>query len=320
MLCIRDERVESAFDLKDIALLRQLAKQCASTLEATQAVARVRIRERLAVIGEMSTGLAHEIRNPLGAIKGAAQLLVGPEGVPIEPTPESAEFVQIIIEEVDRLNKVVTRFLDYARMETSGTIDFDPVDLNEVVYKTVQLLENDDECKHIDIDTRIDEQMPPVIGDPDLLLQVFLNLGKNALQAMADGGGTLEIITTRRRRSPLGYGTYAEVRFRDTGVGIAPDKIPDLFVPFFTTKQRGTGLGLAISQRIVAQHDGTIEVRSNLGQGSTFSVFFPADAAAPAGSGRSGERRRSVGPWSGVAAGRASTVERMHTDAAVSER
>jgi hypothetical protein len=95
------------------------------------------------------------------------------------------------------------------------------------------------------------------------------------MQAMPDGG-TLEILTTRRRRSRLGYGQFAEVRFRDTGIGIPRDKLKKLFIPFYTTKQKGTGLGLAISHRIVNQHGGTIEVRSTLGQGSTFSVFLPA--------------------------------------------
>jgi len=110
---------------------------------------------------------------------------------------------------------------------------------------------------------------------------VFLNLGQNALQAMPDGG-TLEILSTRRRRSRLGYGQFAEVRFRDTGVGIPRDRLKKLFIPFYTTKQKGTGLGLAISHRIINQHGGTIEVRSTIGQGSTFSVFLPAAEPVPA--------------------------------------
>jgi histidine kinase/DNA gyrase B/HSP90-like ATPase len=91
------------------------------------------------------------------------------------------------------------------------------------------------------------------------------------------------VLTTRRRRSRLGYGQFAEVRFRDTGIGIPRDKLKKLFIPFYTTKQRGTGLGLAISHRIINQHGGTIEVRSTLGQGSTFSVFLPAAEPIPAG-------------------------------------
>jgi len=128
---------------------------------------------------------------------------------------------------------------------------------------------------------RTDEQLPMVAGEPESLMQVFLNLGQNALQAMPDGG-TLEILTTRRRRSRLGYGQFCEIRFRDTGIGIPRDRLKKLFIPFYTTKQRGTGLGLAISHRIINQHGGTIEVRSTIGQGSTFSVFLPAAEPVPA--------------------------------------
>lgn len=276
MLAVRDERVEGAYDLDDIDMFRRLAAQAASAIESSQVYERVKERDRLAAIGEMAAGLAHEIRNPLGAIKGAAQLLVGPDGAPIEPTPESGEFIGIIIEEVDRLNKVVTQFLDYARIEKSEPAEHGEIELNDVVRKTVQLLENREDAAAVDIQVRLDDLLPPVAGDPEALVQVFLNLGLNALQAMDEDGGTLEIITTRRRRSRLGYGSFAEVRFRDTGVGIARDKIKKLFIPFFTTKSRGTGLGLAISQRIVNQHGGTIVVRSNPGKGSTFSVFLPA--------------------------------------------
>jgi signal transduction histidine kinase len=158
----------------------------------------------------------------------------------------------------------------------------------------VALLQQSPEAKGVTLDVRLDELLPQVRGDPEALVQVFLNLGLNAIQAMPRGG-TLDILTTRRRRSRLGYGQFAEVRFRDTGVGIARDKLKKLFIPFFTTKSRGSGLGLAISQRIVNQHGGTIEVRSTPGEGSTFSVFLPAvvpkpvEAAVPATAAASGE-------------------------------
>ncbi|HWM85473.1 MAG TPA: ATP-binding protein [Kofleriaceae bacterium] len=275
----RDERVEDAFDLDDIEVFRRLAGQVALTIENTQVYERVRERERLAAIGEMAAGLAHEIRNPLGAIKGAAQLLVGPDGKPVELTADSAEFLNIIVEEVNRLNNVLSQFLDYARPSRSDPAQAGEVDVNEVVRKTVQLMETYEASGKVRIDVRLDDLLPPVAGDAEQLRQVFLNLGLNALQAM-DGSlgspGTLEIVTTRRRRSRLGYGSFAEIRFRDSGVGIPRDKLKNLFIPFFTTKSRGTGLGLAISQRIVTQHGGTIEVRSAPGKGSTFSVFLPA--------------------------------------------
>jgi two-component system sensor histidine kinase HydH len=276
ILAVRDARTESAFDRDDVALFRQLAAQAARSIEASEAFTRVKERDRLAAIGELSAGLAHEIRNPLGAIKGAAQLLVGPDGKPVEPSSESAEFVNIIIEEVDRLNHVVTQFLDYARSGGDAAKRHRPLDLNDVVRKTAQLLGRD-APRHVDIRIELDELLPPVAGDPAPLLQVFLNLGQNAIQAMeASSGGTLDIITTRRRRSRLGYGSFAEVRFRDTGVGIAPEALNKLFIPFFTTREKGTGLGLAISERIVSEHGGTIEVHPNPERGATFSVFLPA--------------------------------------------
>lgn len=279
LFCLRDDRTESAFDADDIDTFRQLAIGAARVIESSQAYERVKERDRLAALGEMAAGLAHEIRNPLGAIKGAAQLLMTSDGAVAHPSAETAEFLQIIVEEANRLNNVVTRFLDYARAERPGREGADKVDLNNVVRKTIQLLQQD-LPKNVELRVRIDEQMPSVAGDPESLLQVFLNLGQNALQAMPEGG-TLEVLTTRRRRSRLGYGQFCEVRFRDTGIGIPRDRLKKLFIPFYTTKQKGTGLGLAISHRIINQHGGTIEVRSTIGQGSTFSVFLPAvDAVA----------------------------------------
>jgi len=278
LFCVRDDRTDTAFDADDLDSFRGLAIAAARVIESSQAYERVKERDRLAALGEMSAGLAHEIRNPLGAIKGAAQLLVTSESA---SSPENLEFLNIIIEEANRLNNVVTRFLDYARSERPGGEGADKVDLNNVVRKTVQLLQQQqDPLKSVELRVRIDEQLPMVAGDPESLLQVFLNLGQNALQAMPDGG-VLEILTTRRRRSRLGYGQFSEVRFRDTGVGIPRDRLKKLFIPFYTTKQKGTGLGLAISHRIINQHGGTIEVRSTIGQGSTFSVFLPAAEPVP---------------------------------------
>lgn len=285
MLCLRDDRADGAFDPDDVETFRQLAAAAARVIESSQAYERVKERDRLAALGEMAAGLAHEIRNPLGAIKGAAQLLMPPSGDRTHATGapsatndaanETKELLDIIVEEANRLNNVVTRFLDYARAERPGRDEAGNIDLNVLVRKTAQLVSQSDDAKNIEVRVRVDEFLPKVAADPESLLQVFLNLGINACQAMPTGG-TLEIITTRRRRSRLGYGQFAEVRFRDTGVGIPRDKLKKLFIPFFTTKSKGTGLGLAISHRIVHQHAGTIEVRSNPGQGSTFSVFLPA--------------------------------------------
>ncbi len=279
LLCVRDVRTDFPFDADDTDAFRQLAIASARVIESSQAYERVKERDRLAALGEMAAGLAHEIRNPLGAIKGAAQLLITADGKPATGA-DTPEFLEIIVEEANRLNNVVTKFLDYARAERPGREGASKVDLNTVVRKTEQLLRQE-LVRNVELRVRLDEQLPQVAGDPDSLVQVFLNLGQNAMQAMPDGG-TLEILTTRRRRSRLGYGQFAEVRFRDTGIGIPRDKLKKLFIPFYTTKQKGTGLGLAISHRIINQHGGTIEVRSTIGQGSTFSVFLPAAEPVPA--------------------------------------
>ncbi len=280
LLVLRDDRAPGSFDLDDIDLFRQLAATAAQVIESSQAYERVKERDRLAALGEMAAGLAHEIRNPLGAIKGAAQLLQAPTGKPSSgvDAAEAAELLEIIVEEANRLNNVVSRFLDYARpgprRDTDGTCD-----VNGLVRKLLGVLSQSEDARGVDVRSRLDDQLPAVAGDADAFFQVLLNLGLNALQSMPDGGA-LDIITTRRRRSPLGYGQFVEVRFRDTGIGIARDKLKKLFIPFYTTKPSGTGLGLAISQRIVSQHGGSIEVRSTPGQGSTFSVFLPAAPGA----------------------------------------
>ena len=286
LFCLRDDRTDNAFDGDDMDTFRQLAIGAARVIESSQAYERVKERDRLAALGEMAAGLAHEIRNPLGAIKGAAQLLITADTKPTRITDtvqldakssETVELLEIIVEEANRLNNVVTRFLDYARSERPGREGGGMVDLNPILKKTEQLLRQDiaKAPKAVDLRLRLDDMLPQIAGDPESLLQVFLNLGQNALQAMPEGG-TLEVLTTRRRRSRLGYGQFAEVRFRDSGIGIPRDKLKKLFIPFYTTKSKGTGLGLAISHRIINQHGGTIEVRSTLGQGSTFSVFLPA--------------------------------------------
>jgi signal transduction histidine kinase len=266
VLCLRDERLRNAFGLDDLDLFRMLAAQAAITIENSRVYERMKERDRLAALGEMAAGLAHEIRNPLGAIKGAAQLLTSPV-----PAQDPGEFLQIIVEEVNRLNRVVTQFLDYARPYKGDAAE---VKVNEVVRRTLTLLEGEGAAGHVRFEVRLDETLPPIRGDAEQLRQVFLNLGLNALQAMPQGG-KLTISTQTRSPRRLGAGSFVEIRFQDTGVGIAREHLKNLFIPFFTTKEKGTGLGLPISQRIVTQHGGVIEVRSEPGRGTTFLVFLP---------------------------------------------
>ncbi len=274
LIAVRDERLRDAYASDEIEMLRGLGAQLAISVQNSKLYDRMKERDRLAALGEMAAGLAHEIRNPLGAIKGAAQLLLPPDEPATVPN-ESREFLGIIVEETNRLNRVVSQFLDYAR-PYKGTLE--PLDVNEVVKKTVQLLPpSADGAPPADLSLELDAALPLARGDAEQLRQVFLNLALNALQAMPDGGRL--VIGTARRPPRAGAGEAVEVRFTDNGRGIPSATLKNLFIPFFTTKERGTGLGLPISQRIVENHGGRIEVRSRDGAGSTFTVLLPTLSA-----------------------------------------
>jgi two-component system, NtrC family, sensor histidine kinase HydH len=273
VLCLRDERIQNAYGLDDLDVFRLIAAQAAIIVENSRVYERMKERDRLAALGEMAAGLAHEIRNPLGAIKGAAQLLVGPDGKPVPVTQQDVtDYLGIIVDEVNRLNRVVSQFLDYARPYKG---ELQEIDANDVVRKTTQLLEAQVDTAKVTIEIKLADGLPRVRGDAEQLRQVFLNLGLNAIQAMTEGG-RLTVSTGRRHARRRGEaGSFVEVRFKDTGLGIAREHLKNLFIPFFTTKEKGTGLGLPISQRIVTQHGGAIEVRSELGKGTTFTVVLP---------------------------------------------
>lgn len=264
-----DERVPEAFASDEIALILDLAEQLAGVVENSKLYERMRERDRLAALGEMSAGLAHEIRNPLGAIKGAAQCLD-----PKRVAGEEAEFLEVIVEEVNRLNGVVTAFLDYARPMKQS---FGPTDLNEVVSRTVKLIQND-VPPNITLQTELVEGLAKVDGDAEQLKQVLINLVQNARQAIGDKPGEIAIKTVRPERfgEPRFSAEQVELHVVDNGPGIPADQQLNIFVPFFTTKQKGTGLGLAICQRIVKNHGGVITVQSRSGDGSTFIVRLPA--------------------------------------------
>jgi signal transduction histidine kinase len=283
LLCLKDERLRDAYANDEIDLFRGVAAQMAITVQNSKLYDRMKERDRLAALGEMAAGLAHEIRNPLGAIKGAAQLLLPSEktaGEPSEPQapqPESREFLSIIVEEANRLNRVVSQFLDYARPYRGEPT---PLDVNEVVRKTAQLVTpppvGEAAPPPVEVVLSLADELPRVRADAEQLRQVFLNLAINAVQAMPSGG-KLSISTSVRKGGRRGApAQFLEVRFRDNGAGIPPGELKNLFIPFYTTKEKGTGLGLPISQRIIENHGGTIEVRSRPGVGSTFTVVLPA--------------------------------------------
>jgi two-component system sensor histidine kinase HydH len=275
MLALRDERLREAYSSDEIELFRGVAASIGVTLQNSQVYERMKERDRLAALGQMAAGLAHEIRNPLGSIKGAAQYLQ-PIGEQLSDGA-TKEFLDIIVEEVNRLNRIVSQFLDYARPYRG---DQKPLDVNDVVKKTLHLIEKEEGATRVEINTNLVEGLPPVRADAEQLRQVFLNLAINAVQAMPQGG-RLQVSTSLRRSTRRGAAAaFLEVRFRDTGAGIPPGDMSNLFIPFFTTKEKGTGLGLPISHRIIENHGGTIEVRSQPGAGASFTVLLPVEADA----------------------------------------
>jgi two-component system sensor histidine kinase HydH len=277
LLVVADARAKDAFAAEEAALFEAVAAQIGVVVENSRVYAQMKERDRLAVLGQMAAGLAHEIRNPLGAIKGAAQLLADPQpGVTIDPA--SREFLGIILEEVDRLDRVVGSVLDLARPH-EGTVV--PTDVNAVVRRTLQILSAEPGGEELKIEVTLDPALPRVAIDPEQMRQVLMNLLRNAAQAMK-GRGKIAVSTRvrfgrgTRSGGPTNDEPFVEVTVADNGPGIAQNVLGNLFMPFFTTKEKGTGLGLAISQRIVQGAGGRIDVRSYEGKGSTFSVVLPA--------------------------------------------
>ena len=211
LLCLKDERVREAFATDEIDLFRGVAAQIAITVANSKLYERMKERDRLAALGEMAAGLAHEIRNPLGAIKGAAQLLLpaSPDGESHGVPAEAREFLGIIVEEANRLNRVVSQFLDYARPYRGEP---QALDVNEVVRKSAQLVtpppigngdNGDGPPPPVEVHLQLAEELPRTRADAEQLRQVFLNLAINGVQAMPSGG-KLTITTSLRKGSPAG--------------------------------------------------------------------------------------------------------------------
>lgn len=216
--------------------------------------------ERLAALGKMAAGVAHELRNPLSSIKGLAVLLKSNFSAP----SKEAETADILVKEVERLNRSIGELLDYAK---PGQLKREPVSIDELIGKTVSLVQVDAESFGIAIRVDIEEHLPQVLVDADKMNQVFLNLFLNAIQAM-EQGGELTVGTKREQRT-------ITVIIRDSGVGIEPENLGRVFDPYYTTKNDGTGLGLAMSAKIVEEHGGSIEISSDVGQYTEVRVVLP---------------------------------------------
>lgn len=223
----------------------------------------IRRKEKLAAIGNLAAGVAHEIRNPLSSIKGFAKYFEGRSA----QGSEEQELAKVMAKEVDRLNRVITELLDLVR---PVDLRIKSVDINEVIEHSLYLIRQDAEVKNIAIHFDANPQLPLIEIDPDRFTQALLNLYLNAIQAIGSGG-TLNVIV----KSISGSGLKISVQ--DSGKGIPPEDLANIFNPYFTTKASGTGLGLAVVQKVIEQHQGKITVTSNPQSGTHFDMTIPLE-------------------------------------------
>jgi two-component system nitrogen regulation sensor histidine kinase GlnL len=236
----------------------------------------VRKADRLAMMGTIAAGLAHEIKNPLGGIKGAAQLLTREK-----LAPESAEYLQIIVKEADRVNRLVNQLLTFSRPRD---LALEPLNLNELIDSILILQKGLLEKRKIRVLREYDPSLPAVLGSADELKQVFLNLVVNASDAVAEahrgGGGEIRFKTRMMNNFKIKGAEGAKpsrmivMEVRDNGTGIKQEDLDKIFTPFFTTKEKGYGLGLALSQRVIHEHGGVIHLSTEIGQGTTFEILL----------------------------------------------
>ena len=220
-------------------------------------------RQRLAALGEMSSKVAHEIRNPLVSIGGFAKLIMN--------NPDSMEdhkrFLQIIVHESDRLENILKEVLDYVRPDT---LDRSHIDLNGLIQECKMMVERRIEDQSARIDTDLDPEMPMVVCNPHQIKQALLNLMQNGLDAIGRNG----VITVQSR---CNGGDTVSIAVEDNGVGIPEHEMNKLFQAFYTTKSRGVGLGLSVTQQMIVNHNGTIEVKSKPGVGTRFTITLPVN-------------------------------------------
>jgi PAS domain S-box-containing protein len=252
--------VETDEGMRAIAFITDISERVAFQKAARQV-------DKLAALGTLSAGIAHEINNPIGIITSRVEVMMleaEEEGLPDEVRKD----LEVILRHARRVATITQGLLSFAR-QSSGTRG--PVNLNQVTEEIVQLVRKDMSRARVQVTTKLDEAMPTIVADANAIGQVLLNLLTNARRAMPEGGEiTIETSHLPAARS-------VRVAVRDSGSGIPPEIMPKIFDPFFTTKPEGTGLGLSISHGIVHDHHGTLDVRSEVGKGSTFTLTFPVD-------------------------------------------
>jgi signal transduction histidine kinase len=278
MINLSHKFTKDIYSHEDIELLTTLANQTAVAIENARlyedlkkSKSYIRRADRLASLGTLTAGLAHEIRNPLVAIKTLTQLL--PERLDDEEFRN--QFLKIAAGEVDRISSLVTELLEFAR-PSDPKLELE--DINAVLDGMILLVSTETKKKQIHVAKHYASDLPPVQIDREQIKQVFLNILLNAIEATKENGKI--IVKTRSFMKPGGE-PYAQIEFTDTGCGIPGEYLEDIFNPFFTTKSTGSGLGLSISNQIIQDHRGYIDVESQLGKGSSFFINLPVNQEHP---------------------------------------
>jgi len=232
-----------------------------------EAEAQVRRADRLAALGQLTAGLAHELRNPLGTLKTSAEFLEKRVSADNEIAREMAGYIQ---QEVDRINSLITRFLDFARPRN---LQLQNTDLHAMLDHAIEVFDREKSgaAAAVTVFKNYSPDIPPVRLEAELMEHVITNLLANAAQASPAGA----VVTVKTRLAETPEGAKAEIAVIDRGSGIDPKHLENIFNPFFTTKPEGVGLGLAIVSKIVDEHGGQIMVESTLGEGSVFRVYLP---------------------------------------------
>lgn len=252
------DNIGAILTLKDITYIREL--------EAT-----VRQADRLSTLGTLAAGLAHEVKNPLGGIKGAAQLLERELG----ENSDRREYTGVILRETDRIDRIIRELLDLA---SPRGLKLEPVNLHRILTDILQLQKHSVMERDISIIANFDPSIPPLMADGEMLTRLFLNLILNSMEAVGESGRltvSSRVVSDYRMAQNERHSRMVAVEVSDTGPGISPEDLENIWTPFFSTRSGGTGLGLTICHKIVSEHRGLIKAESTLGHGTKFTVLLP---------------------------------------------
>lgn len=244
------------FTYKGKTALITLVRDITYNKQATDEL--IRKSDKLKIVGQMAAGIAHEIKNPLTSIRGFLQLLR-------EPSPKTPEYIDTMLGEIDRINLIVNEFLILAKPQAIRYCD---VDILTLIDKADRLLHSQSVQNNVEVRVEVEEDIPPIKCDENQIMQVFINVMKNAIEAMPSGGNLTIHLEMKDSHNVM-------ITFVDNGVGIAEDRLPTIGEPFYSTKETGTGLGLMVSYKIVESHFGYIRISSRENIGTTLNIILP---------------------------------------------